>query len=45
MIVKIDNIYLVFNNVDGCIEERNEQKYLIFGLTDKNKEGLTLGWN
>lgn len=41
--VKIDSIYLVFNNVDGCIEERNEHKYLIFALTDKNKEGLTLG--
>ena len=33
-------IYLVFNNVDAYIEENNEDKYLIFASTDKNKEAL-----
>ena len=32
--------HLVFNNVDAYIEENNEDKYLIFALTDKNKEVL-----
>ena len=40
-----NSLYLVFNNVDGCIEcnsteESNENKYLIFASTDKNKEAL-----
>ena len=35
-----NSLYLVFNNVDACIEESNENKYLIFALTDKNKEAL-----
>ena len=33
-----NSIYLVFNNVDGYIEESNGNKYLIFASTDKNKE-------
>ena len=33
-------LYLVFNNADVYIEENNEDKYLIFALTDKNKEAL-----
>ena len=38
-------LYLIFNNVDGYIEcnsteESNENKYLIFASTDKNKEVL-----
>ena len=38
-----NSVYLVFNNVDGYIEcnstkESNENKYLIFASTDKNKE-------
>ena len=33
-------LYLVFNNIDGYIEESNEDKYLIFASTDKNKEVL-----
>ena len=33
-------LYLVFNDVDACIEEYNENKYLVFALTDKNKEAL-----
>ena len=36
-----NSLYLVFNNVDGyIIEENNEDKYLIFASTDKNKEVL-----
>lgn len=29
-------LYLVFDNVDGCIEESNEKKYLVFASTGKN---------
>ena len=32
--------YLIFNNVDGYIEESNGNKYLVFASTDKNKEVL-----
>ena len=35
-----NSLYLVFNNVDPYIEENNENKYLIFASTDKNKEAL-----
>ena len=35
-----NSLYLVFNNVDAYIEETNEDKYLIFASTDKNKEVL-----
>ena len=40
-----DFLYLIFNNVDGYIKcsstiEVNENKYLIFASTDKNKEVL-----
>ena len=40
-----NSLYLVFNDVDACIEcnsteENNENKYLVFALTDKNKEAL-----
>ena len=41
--VNIDNenfLYLVFNKADGCIEESNEIKYLVFASTDENKEAL-----
>ena len=43
-----NSICLVFNNVDGYIEESNGNKYLIFASTDKNKEILknnTELWN
>ena len=33
-----NSLYLIFNNVDVYIEENNENKYLIFASTDKNKE-------
>ena len=35
-----NSLYLVFNNVDAYIEENNENKYLIFASTNKNKEAL-----
>ena len=35
-----NSLYLVFNNVDAYTEEYNEDKYLVFALTDKNKEAL-----
>ena len=47
-IVSANSIHLVFNNVDGYIEESNGNKYLIFASTDKNKEILkkyTELWN
>ena len=41
----VNYFYLIFNNVDGYIEcnsneERNENKYLNFASTDKNKKVL-----
>ena len=35
-----NSLYLIFNNVDAYIEDNNEDKYLIFASTDKNKEAL-----
>ena len=35
-----NSLHLIFNNVDGYIEENNENKYLGFASTDKNKEAL-----
>ena len=42
--VNIDNEYLsclIFDNMDGYIEESNGEKYSVFASTDKNKEVLT----
>ena len=39
----VDNknpIYFIFNNLDRYIKESNEDKYLAFASTDKNKEAL-----
>ena len=37
-----NSLYLIFNNVDGYIEEENSgNKYLIIASVDKNKEVLT----
>ena len=33
-------LYLIIDEVDGHIEEKNESKYLVFDSTDKNKEVL-----
>ena len=41
--INIDNenfLYLIFNKVDGYIEESNGIKYLAFASTDENKEAL-----
>ena len=35
-----NSFYLIFINVDAYIEESNEDKYLIFASTSKNKEVL-----
>ena len=35
-----DSLYIIFNNVDEYIEESNQNKYLIFASTDKNKKAL-----
>ena len=34
----VNSLYLTFNDVDACIEKYSENKYLVFALTDKNKE-------
>ena len=34
-------MYFITGEVDGYIEEKNRNKYLIFASTDKNKEVLT----
>ena len=36
----VNPLYLIFNEVDGYIKEINENKYLVFADTDKNKEIL-----
>ena len=36
----VNSFYLIINDVDACIEEYNENKYLVFALTNKNKEAL-----
>ena len=41
--VKINSVnplYLIIGGVDGCIEEKNGNKYLTLVSTDKNKEVL-----
>ena len=41
--VNIDNqnsLYLIFDSLDGYIEENNGMKYLVFASTDENKEAL-----
>ena len=35
-----NSLSLIFNNMDGYIEESDKNKYLIFTSTDKNKEAL-----
>ena len=36
----VNPLYLLVNHVSGYIEEKNENKYLIFDATDENKELL-----
>ena len=40
-IYSVNPFSLVFNKINGYIEESNGNKYLIFPFTDKNKEVLT----
>ena len=40
-----DFSYLIFNNVDGHIEEKNGLKYLVFAPTDQKKEALKMNTN
>ena len=37
----VNPLYFIINKADGCIEEKNGNKYLIFASTDKNKEVLS----
>ena len=37
----VNPLYLIINEVDGCIKEINGSKYLTLVSTDKNKEVLT----
>ena len=36
----VNSLYLMFQKAIGHIEEKNENKYLVFDSTDKNKEVL-----
>ena len=36
----VNPLYLIIDEVDGHIEEKNGSKYLVFDSTDKNKEAL-----
>ena len=36
----VNPLYLIIDEVDGHIEEKNGSKYLVFDSTDKNKEVL-----
>ena len=36
----VSSLYLVFNDLDAYFEYINENKYLVFALTDKNREAL-----
>ena len=37
----VNPLYLIINEVDGCIKEINGSKYLTLVSTDKNKKVLT----
>ena len=36
----VNYLYLVFNDADAYFKEKNENKYLVFTLPNKNKEAL-----
>ena len=38
---RVNPLYLIINEVDGNIKEKNGNKYLTLVFTDKNKEVLT----
>ena len=37
----VNSLYLIINEVDGCIEKIDRNKYLALVSTDRNKEVLT----
>ena len=39
-IYSLNPLYLTIGKVDGHIEEKNENKYLVFDSTDENREVL-----
>ena len=39
-IYRVNPLYLLINHANGYIDEKNENKYLIFDSTDENKELL-----
>ena len=39
-ITSVNSLYLLINDVDGYIEEKDKNKYLSFAYTDNNKEVL-----
>ena len=44
----VNPLHFIVDEVDGCIEESNGNKYLVFASTDKRKEALkkyTELWN
>ena len=34
----VNPLYLIISEVDGCVNEKNGSKYLVFGLANKNNE-------
>ena len=36
----VNSLYYIVGEVDGYIEEKNGNKYLVFAFTDKSKEVL-----
>ena len=36
----VNSLYLVFNDVEVYFEKHGENEYLVFALTDKNREAL-----
>ena len=41
-IYSVNPLYLLVNHASGYIEERNENKYLIFDSTNENKKTLKM---
>ena len=39
-IYSVNPLYLIIDEVDGHIEEKNESKYLVFDSTDKNRKRI-----
>ena len=37
-IYSLNPLYLILNHVNGYLEEKNENKYLVFDITNKHKE-------